>query len=37
MGDGIAYELARFRTRDGDETTVYLTPHPLRGGRSLAV
>jgi hypothetical protein len=26
---GIAYELLRFRTRDGDETTVYLTRHPL--------
>jgi hypothetical protein len=29
MADGIAYELMRFRTRDGDETTVYLTRHPL--------
>jgi hypothetical protein len=29
MGDGIAYELLRFRTRDGDETTVYVTRHPL--------
>jgi hypothetical protein len=29
MGDGIAYELLRFRTRDGDETTVYATRHPL--------
>jgi hypothetical protein len=29
MGDGIAYELLRFRTRDGDETTVYLVRHPL--------
>jgi hypothetical protein len=29
MADGIAYELLRFRTRDGDETTVYLTRHPL--------
>jgi hypothetical protein len=29
MTDGVAYELLRFRTRDGDETTVYLTRHPL--------
>jgi hypothetical protein len=29
MGDGIAYELLRFRTRDGDETTVYLVRHPV--------
>jgi hypothetical protein len=29
MGDGIAYELLRLRTRDGDETTVYLVRHPL--------
>jgi hypothetical protein len=29
MGDGIAYELLRFRTRDGDETTVYLVRHPI--------
>ena len=29
MGDGIEYELLRFRTRDGDETTVYLVRHPL--------
>jgi Phosphodiester glycosidase len=28
MGDGIAYELVRVRTRDGDETTVYLVRHP---------
>jgi hypothetical protein len=28
MGDGIAYELLRFRTRDDDETTVYLVRHP---------
>ncbi|HEY7077129.1 MAG TPA: phosphodiester glycosidase family protein [Solirubrobacteraceae bacterium] len=28
MADGIAYELLRFRTRDGDETTVYLVRHP---------
>jgi Phosphodiester glycosidase len=26
--DDIAYELLRFRTRDGDETTVYLVRHP---------
>jgi Phosphodiester glycosidase len=26
--DGRAYELLRFRTRDGDETTVYLVRHP---------
>jgi hypothetical protein len=29
MAAGVAYELLRFRTRDGDETTVYLTRHPL--------
>ena len=29
MSDGIAYELVRFRTRDGGETTVYLVRHPL--------
>jgi hypothetical protein len=28
MRDGIAYELVRVRTRDGDETTVYLVRHP---------
>jgi Phosphodiester glycosidase len=28
MRDGIAYELVRIRTRDGDETTVYLVRHP---------
>jgi Phosphodiester glycosidase len=28
MGDGIAYELLRFRTRDGDETTIYVIRHP---------
>jgi hypothetical protein len=28
MDDGIAYELMRFRTRDRDETTVYLVRHP---------
>lgn len=27
MDDGIAYELMRFRTRDGDDTTVYLVRH----------
>jgi Phosphodiester glycosidase len=31
--DGIAYELLRFRTRDGGETTVYLVRHPLRSTR----
>jgi hypothetical protein len=29
MGDGIGYELLRFRARDADETTVYLVRHPL--------
>jgi Phosphodiester glycosidase len=29
MGDGRVYELLRFRTRDGDETTVYLVRHPI--------
>ena len=29
----IAYELLRFRTRDGDETTVYLVRHPRRSTR----
>jgi Phosphodiester glycosidase len=29
MGDGIAYELVRVRTRDGGDTTVYLVRHPL--------
>jgi hypothetical protein len=29
MGDGRAYELLRFRTRDGDDTTVYLVRHPI--------
>ena len=33
MADGVAYELLRFRTRDGDETTVYLTRHPLASTR----
>jgi hypothetical protein len=27
MSDGIVYELLRVRTRDGDETTVYLVRH----------
>ena len=29
MGDDIAYELLRFRTRDALETTVYVVRHPL--------
>jgi hypothetical protein len=29
MGDGTAYELLRFRARDGDETTVYVIRHQL--------
>ncbi len=29
MSDRIAYELIRFRTRDGGDTTVYLVRHPL--------
>jgi hypothetical protein len=33
MADGIEYELLRFRTRDGDETTVYLVRHPLASTR----
>src|SRR5919198_486229 len=33
MADGIAYELLRLRTRDGDETTVYLVRHPLATAR----
>jgi Phosphodiester glycosidase len=33
MADGIAYELLRLRTRDGDETTVYLVRHPARRTR----
>jgi hypothetical protein len=33
MDDGIAYELLRLRNRDGGETTVYLTRHPLRTTR----
>jgi hypothetical protein len=33
MSDGIAYELLRFRTRDSEETTVYLVRHPRRATR----
>lgn len=33
MPDGIAYELLRMRTRDGEETTVYLVRHPLETTR----
>jgi hypothetical protein len=33
MADGIAYELLRLRTRDGDETTVYLVRHPAETTR----
>lgn len=33
MTDGIVYELLRFRTRDGEETTVYLVRHPLETTR----
>jgi hypothetical protein len=33
MADGITYELARMRTRDGGDTTVYLVRHPLRTTR----
>src|SRR5512139_4224041 len=33
MADGIEYELLRFRTRDGEETTVYLVRHPRRTTR----
>jgi hypothetical protein len=33
MTDGRTYELLRFRTRDGDETTVYLVRHPLASTR----
>jgi hypothetical protein len=36
MSDGIAYELLRFRTRNGEETTVYLVRHP-RGTTRLAL
>jgi hypothetical protein len=37
MGDGIAYELMRFRTADRDETTVYLVRHPAARTRISAV
>jgi Phosphodiester glycosidase len=33
MPDGIVYELLRLRTRDREDTTVYLTRHPLRRTR----
>jgi Phosphodiester glycosidase len=33
MSDGITFELLRMRTRDGDETTVYLVRHPLASTR----
>jgi Phosphodiester glycosidase len=33
MPDGIAYELLRFRTREGGETTVYLVRHPRESTR----
>jgi hypothetical protein len=33
MSDGIVFELLRFRTRDGGETTVYLVRHPLASTR----
>jgi hypothetical protein len=33
MSDGIACELLRFRTRDGEEATVYLARHPRRATR----
>src|SRR4051794_40207135 len=33
MAPGVAYELLRFRTRDGDETTVYLVRHPVAATR----
>src|SRR4051812_2075992 len=33
MPDRIAYELIRFRTRDGGDTTVYLVRHPLADTR----
>src|SRR4051794_36376842 len=29
MADGIEYELMRFRTADGEDTTVYVVRHPL--------
>jgi hypothetical protein len=33
VSDGIVYELLRVRTRDGDETTVYLVRHPRASTR----
>jgi hypothetical protein len=33
VSDGIEYELLRLRTRDREETTIYLTRHPLAGTR----
>jgi hypothetical protein len=33
MSDGIGFELLRFRTRNGEGTTVYLTRHPLEAAR----
>ena len=33
MGRGIEYELLRYRTRDGGDTTVYLVRHPLAATR----
>src|SRR4051794_5890104 len=33
MAPGVAYELLRVRTRDRDETTVYLVRHPARATR----
>jgi hypothetical protein len=33
MSDRISYELSRFRTRDGGETTVYLVRHPAERTR----
>lgn len=33
MSNEITYELLRFRTRDGGDTTVYLVRHPLRTTR----
>ena len=35
MDDGREYELLRFRTRDGDETTVYLVRHPIARTRTV--
>jgi hypothetical protein len=33
MAPRVAYELLRFRTRDGEETTVYLVRHPVAATR----